>query len=112
MGKLCHTALILGEGPTEFFYFKSLCDVFKRLTIKPDYPKGARQRGEQGDVVLELSINRSGGVDAVTVVGSCGFQELDDAAVAAAKKARFTPAKSGDSAVASTARLKLTVKLK
>ena len=39
MGKLRQTALILGEGPTEFFYFKSLCDVFKRLTIKPDYPK-------------------------------------------------------------------------
>ena len=39
MGKLRQTALILGEGSTEFFYFKSLCDVFKRLTIKPDYPK-------------------------------------------------------------------------
>ena len=39
MGRLRQTALILGEGPTEFFYFKSLCDVFKRLTIKPDYPK-------------------------------------------------------------------------
>ena len=39
MGKQRQTALILGEGPTEFFYFKSLCDVFKRLTIKPDYPK-------------------------------------------------------------------------
>lgn len=39
MGKLRQTALILGEGPTEFFYFKSLCDVFKGLTIKPDYPK-------------------------------------------------------------------------
>ena len=39
MGKLRQTALILGEGPTEFFYFKSLGDVFKRLTIKPDYPK-------------------------------------------------------------------------
>lgn len=39
MGKLRQTALILGEGPTEFFYFKSLCDVFKRFTIKPDYPK-------------------------------------------------------------------------
>ena len=39
MGKLRQTALILGEGPTEFYYFKSLCDVFKRLTIKPDYPK-------------------------------------------------------------------------
>ncbi len=39
MGKLRQTALVLGEGPTEFFYFKSLCDVFRRLTIKPDYPK-------------------------------------------------------------------------
>lgn len=39
MGKQRQTALILGEDPTEFFYFKSLGDVFKRLTIKPDYPK-------------------------------------------------------------------------
>lgn len=39
MGKLRQTALVLGEGPTEFYYFKSLCDVFKRLTIKPDSPK-------------------------------------------------------------------------
>lgn len=39
MGKLHKTTLILGEGPTEFFYFKSLNDVFKGLTIKPDYPK-------------------------------------------------------------------------
>ena len=39
MGKLRQTALILGEGPTEFYYFKSLCDVYKHITIKPDYPK-------------------------------------------------------------------------
>lgn len=39
MGKLRQTALILGEDPTEFFYFKSLCDIFKSVTIKPDYPK-------------------------------------------------------------------------
>lgn len=39
MGKLRSTALILGEGPTEFFYFKSLCDLFRRVTIKPDYPR-------------------------------------------------------------------------
>ena len=84
----------------------------QRSSIKPDYPKGARQRGEQGDVVLELSISKSGDVDAVVVVGSCGFPELDDAAVAAAKKARFIPAKSGDSSVASKARLTLTFKLK
>lgn len=39
MGKLRQAALILGEGPTEFFYFKSLCEVFKRIIIMPDYPK-------------------------------------------------------------------------
>ena len=39
MGRLRPAALILGEGPTEFFYFQSLHDVYKRLTVKPDYPK-------------------------------------------------------------------------
>ena len=39
MAKQRNTALILGEGPTEFYYFQSLRDVFKGLSIKPDYPK-------------------------------------------------------------------------
>lgn len=39
MGKLRNTALVIGEGPTEFYYFNSLREVFKGLTIKPDYPK-------------------------------------------------------------------------
>lgn len=38
MGKQRETALILGEGETEFYYFKSLGDLFKRLVIKPDHP--------------------------------------------------------------------------
>ena len=80
--------------------------------IMPDYPKGARQRGEQGDVVLEIRVNAAGIVDRVDVVSPSGFSELDEAAVRAARAARFTPAKSGGSAVASTARLTLTFKLK
>ena len=39
MGKQVHSVLVLGEGPTEFYYFNSLRDVIKGLTIKPDYPK-------------------------------------------------------------------------
>ena len=39
MAKQRNTILILGEGPTEFYYLKSLGDVYKGLTIKPDYPK-------------------------------------------------------------------------
>ena len=81
-------------------------------TIKPDYPKGARQRGEQGDVVLEIRVNAAGIVDRVDIVSPSGFSELDEAAVRAARTARFAPAKSGGSPVASTARLKLDFKLK
>ena len=83
-----------------------------RKTIRPDYPKGARQRGEQGDVVLEIRVNAAGIVDRVDIVSPSGFPELDEAAVRAARAARFTPAKSGGSPVASTARLKLDFKLK
>ena len=83
-----------------------------RKAIRPDYPKGARQRGEQGDVVVEIRVNAEGAVDGVVVVSSCGFPELDDAAVRAVRAARFTPAKSGRDSVASTARLTLTFRLK
>jgi len=80
--------------------------------IRPDYPRGARQRGEQGDVVLEIKVGADGTVDRVSVVASCGHPELDGAAVRAAKAARFTPAKAGGRSVSSTARLTLTFRLR
>ena len=83
-----------------------------KRNIKPDYPKGARQRGEQGDVILEIRVNAAGAVDDVKVATSSGFAELDEAAVRAARTAKFSPARSGRDPVASTARLKLQFKLK
>lgn len=83
-----------------------------RRNIKPDYPKGARQRGEQGEVVLEIRISAKGTVDGVKVAESSGFPELDEAALRATRAAKFTPARAGRDAVASTARLKLQFKLK
>lgn len=80
--------------------------------IRPEYPKGARQRGEQGQVTLELAVDARGGVASVRVVETSGFADLDEAAVRAARAARFNPALSGKTAVASTARLKLAFKLK
>ena len=59
MGKLRQTALILGEGPTEFFYFKSLCDVFKRLTIKPDYPKHTNIKELEAKIAEGVAIGYS-----------------------------------------------------
>ncbi len=83
-----------------------------KRTIRPDYPKGARQRGEQGSVTLEIRVTEKGDVSVAKIVASSGFTELDEAAVKAAKKAKFTPAKLGNKPVASTARLKLEFKLK
>lgn len=40
MSKIRQTALILGEGITEFFFLNSLKDDYSALrTVKPDYPK-------------------------------------------------------------------------
>lgn len=83
-----------------------------RRTIRPDYPDGARRRGEQGDVVLEIQVDETGAVGAVGVAVSSGYLELDEAAVRAVRAARFTPAKSDGKSVSSAARLKLTFKLR
>ena len=80
-------------------------------SIKPDYPKSARQRGEEGEVALELAINARGGVDSVTIVASSGYPELDAAAIRAATKARFVPAKAGKSAISSVARITISFRL-
>ncbi len=83
-----------------------------KRAIKPEYPKGARQRGEQGNVVLEIEIGADGVCVAARVAVSCGFAELDAAAVKAALAARFVPAKAGERSVASAARLTLSFRLK
>lgn len=36
---LRNATLVLGEGPTEFYYFNSLRGIIKGVTIAPDYPK-------------------------------------------------------------------------
>lgn len=83
-----------------------------RRAIRPEYPKGARQRGEQGTVVLEIEVGADGSCAAVKVVVSSGFAELDAAAVRAARSAWFRPAVSDGRAVASTAQLSLVFRLK
>lgn len=80
--------------------------------IRPEYPKGARLRGEQGNVILEIEIGADGVCVAAKVAVSCGFAELDAAAVKAALAARFVPAKAGNSPVSSVARLTLSFRLK
>lgn len=82
-----------------------------RRSIRPDYPKNARLRGEQGNVVLEFRVDATGAVESVSVVTSSGFPELDAAALRAVRQARLRPAESDGRPVASTARLTLSFRL-
>ena len=67
---------------------------------RPDYPPLARQLGEQGVVLVRLSINEQGRVGAVTLQRSSGFSRLDKAAQAAVWQWRFAPQLDGGKAVA------------
>lgn len=83
-----------------------------RGRIPKSYPSSARKRGEEGDVTLELSIDAHGVVIGVKVVASCGFEDLEKAALNTAKKLIFRPASQGDETVPSVARLTWSFKLR
>ena len=85
------------------------------IDIKKIYPEGARQRGEEGFVIVEFKVLPNGtarDVRIITATNSCGFAELEQAATRAVKRARFSPAKRGSKDVLSTARLTLNFRLK
>ena len=60
---------------------------------KPRYPRDARRRGEEGNVMLLVDVLPNGRVDEISVESSSGHRLLDDAAVKAVRRWRFEPAK-------------------
>jgi TonB family protein len=60
--------------------------------VKPQYPEMAAASGIEADVVLLVYISESGDVEHVVVQGSSGFGSMDDEAIKAAKKCKFSPA--------------------
>ena len=56
------------------------------LVIKPEYPRISRERGEEGNVVLQVEMS-SGGSRDIKVIKSSGYHRLDKAAVNALEKA-------------------------
>jgi periplasmic protein TonB len=55
------------------------------------YPESARRRGEEGDVTVRFTVERSGQVTDVTVVKSSGSPRLDAAAMAMLHGASVPP---------------------
>lgn len=81
-------------------------------TIQPVYPRRARRRGEEGDVVLSVAVAADGRVSHVSVVRSSGFNELDEAGMKAVKAARFAPARLDETPVASVVPLTISFRLR
>ncbi len=63
---------------------------------KPPYPELARKAGIEGNTVIKALVNIDGSIIEAKVLKSSGNQMLDQAALAAARRARFTPAKQRD----------------
>lgn len=62
--------------------------------VMPVYPEIARQAGMEGDVFIEMVVGTDGSVQEVHVLR--GPPVFHEAAIEAARKARFTPARQND----------------
>ena len=77
---------------------------------KPSYTDDARALRIEGDVVLDVTFQATGGVLVLGVAQGLGHG-LDEAAIEAAKKIRFNPAKRDGVAVDHTAKLRVVFRL-
>lgn len=66
---------------------------------EPKYPLMARRRGEQGNVLLQVTVSETGQAVIVIVLQSSGYALLDQSAVRAVKNWQFVPARSNQQAV-------------
>ena len=77
----------------------------------PPYPPLSRRMGEEGKVILRVSVNPQGGADQVEIRSSSGSQRLDESAVNTVKHWKFIPAKRGGDAVQSWVLVPIVFKL-
>ena len=78
---------------------------------EPEYPLVARRRGQQGTVLLNLTVSASGRPTEVSLKQSSGYQLLDQAALKAVKNWEFEPARIGDVSVESRIEVPVCFKL-
>jgi periplasmic protein TonB len=78
---------------------------------KPKYPDMARRDGKEGRVLLRVLINEEGRTASVEVNRSSGAEALDQAAVEAIKRWRFSPARYGEKPVESWVRIPIDFRL-
>jgi TonB family protein len=86
-------------------------DMVFTADVHPRYPVGARMRGEQGAVTVEVEVDGAGKIVAASVIQSSSHEALDQAALDAVRRARFISRRSGkpaDGRIVLTIRFQLT----
>lgn len=73
--------------------------------LRPEYPRLAREAGWEGTVMLQVEVLPDGRAGTVKVHTTSGYNILDEAAVSAIQRWRFSPATDGNFSVAATVHL-------
>ncbi len=66
---------------------------------KPQYPREAKKKGYEGEVLLRVEVLPDGGVGEIEVRRSSGHPILDRSAISAVRQWKFIPAKKGETPV-------------
>jgi len=82
-----------------------------RINPPPEYPMIARKRNYQGNVVLEVLINKQGKVIDLRVFSSSGYSILDKTAISSVKKWLFEPGMRGNDKIEMWVRVPIRFKL-
>lgn len=77
----------------------------------PPYPPLSRRMGEEGKVILRVSVNPQGTADAIEIRTTSGSSRLDESALKTVRNWKFIPAKRGDVAVQSWVLVPIIFKL-
>lgn len=77
-------------------YYKVTVKPQAIVQVKPRYPDIVRRAGIEGQVVVKALVDIDGSIIDVQILKSSGNQMLDEEAMAAARKWKFSPAKQRD----------------
>lgn len=100
------------EGAQVSMFMESIHDAKPLYNPSPRYPEHARKHGYEGVVMLQVRISPWGLTERVRVIGSSGYEMLDNAAMDAVRDWRFEAAQNSDGDyVSTTLRLPIVFKL-
>ena len=98
-------------APAEESFSQARFDANYLRNPAPPYPSLSKRMGEEGKVVLRVSVNPEGTADSVDIKTSSGSPRLDESAQKTVRNWKFVPAKRGDAPVQSWVLVPIIFKL-